>query len=140
MSRSLKDLTPVTTETTKRWVKNSYCPHCGSNNRGIAEHLFQEKASEPFHNHKVVLRCGSCNNTYTQEQTIEFYVDTSFVRPDPVECATCVHNTGETLFPWADGACKDLPFWLMGEPATDCLAPYVGELNCLMFEDVNEGV
>jgi predicted RNA-binding Zn-ribbon protein involved in translation (DUF1610 family) len=106
---------------------NHYCPHCGSNEIGI----YNGDAGNRL--------CMQCENEYADDEKLVFYVDVDQVRPDPAKCATCVHRRGH-LFPWADGPCKDLPFWLMGNGLTsdDTTPDYVGEVQCTAYEEVSD--
>ncbi len=105
---------------------NSYCPHCGSNCIG----------SPTSAGSKVEL-CDECKKTYHVDSRILFNVNTAIHRPDPMQCcAFCVH--ADTPLPWADGACIDLPFWLMplvAADSTEADTKYVNEVFCTAFLD-----
>jgi hypothetical protein len=111
------------------YVENQYCPHCGSNCIGSPENNM----------HDDYFVCDECGGVYRHDELILFWVDMRQHRPDPAfGCSRCVHR-GDTIFPWVEGACKDLPFWLMAK-STSNLRPgftfgcFKNEVDCVAYK------
>ncbi len=110
-----------------RYRENIYCPNCGSN-----------VESDQVEIGSSIVRCAECGHKHDVSEEIGFWVDVSKARPDPLDCCRCIHR-GDSPFPWVEGNCKDLPFWLMNE---DALAPiesaldneYLNEIICTLYK------
>lgn len=110
-----------------RYRKNYYCPNCGSNVEG--SHVGDDGTQE---------QCDECGDVHAVKDVIEFWVDASWHRPDPLLCCRCNHR-GDSPLPWVEGRCKDLPFWLMTNDEPDSVQfnadnEYLNEIECTLYE------
>ena len=112
----------------RTYKRNSYCPRCGSN--CVGSDVFDVNLQEELE------QCDECQHIFYADARIQFFVDTSQRRPDPMMCGTCVYR-GNHVFPWIEGPCKDLPFWVMplrdtGDDGID--HKYKNEVTCSCYQ------